>query len=88
MYTPQIGIDPWFAEGLAVYYETKLQPGTGRLMWPFWRGAFAAGFAGKRFNGGDLSVFQRNFHAGSYYLAAASSCASSPIATARTSCGS
>ena len=69
VYTPQIGIDPWFAEGLAVYYETKLQPGTGRLMWPLWRGAFAAGFAGKRFNGGDLSVFQRNFHAGSYYLA-------------------
>ena len=69
VYTPQIGIDPWFAEGLAVYYETKLQPGTGRLMWPLWRGAFAAGFAGKRFNGGDLSVFQRNFHAGSHYLA-------------------
>ena len=69
VYTPQIGLDPWFAEGLAVYYETKLQPGTGRLMWPFWRGAFAAGFAGKRFNGGDLSVFQRDFHAGSYYLA-------------------
>jgi len=69
VYTPQIGLDPWFAEGLAVYYETKLQPGTGRLMWPLWRGAFAAGFAGKRFNGGDLSVFQRNFHGGSFYLA-------------------
>ena len=56
VYTPQIGLDPWFDEGLAVYYETKLQPGTGRLAWPFWRGAFAAGFAGRRFNGGDLSV--------------------------------
>ena len=68
VYTPQIGLDPWFDEGLAVYYETKLQPGTGRLAWPFWRGSFAAGFAGRRFNGGDLSVVQRDFHAGSYYL--------------------
>ena len=38
---------PWFDEGLAVYYETKLQPGIGRLAWPFWRGSFAAGFAGQ-----------------------------------------
>jgi Tol biopolymer transport system component len=68
VYTPQIGLDSWFSEGLAVYYETKLQPGTGRLAWPFWRGAFAAGFAGKRFGGGDLSAFQRDFHAGSNYL--------------------
>jgi hypothetical protein len=69
VYSPQIGLDPWFDEGLAVYYETKLQPGTGRLAWPFWRGAFAAGFAGKRFGGGDLSAFQRDYHAGSHYLA-------------------
>ena len=68
VYSPQIGLDPWFHEGLAVYYETKLQPGTGRLAWPFWRGAFAAGFAGRRFSGGDLSSAQRDFHAGSYYL--------------------
>src|SRR4051812_27501003 len=68
VYTPQIGFDAWFAEGLAVYYETKLQPGSGRLAWPYWRGSFAAGFAGKQFNGGDLSVAQRDFYAGSYYL--------------------
>ena len=68
VYTPQIGFDAWFAEGLAVYYETKLQPGSGRLAWPYWRGSFAAGFAGKRFHGGDLSVAQRDFYAGSYYL--------------------
>jgi len=61
VYTPQIGLDPWFDEGLAVYYETKLQPGTGRLAWPFWRGSFAAGFAGRRFHGGDLSSAQRDF---------------------------
>jgi len=68
VYTPQIGLDPWFDEGLAVYYETKLQPGTGRLAWPYWRGSFAAGFAGRRFHGGDLSTAQRDFHLGSYYL--------------------
>jgi hypothetical protein len=68
VYTPQIGLDPWFNEGLAVYYETKLQSGIGRLAWPFWRGSFAAGFAGKRIHGGDLSVFQRDFHGGHQYL--------------------
>jgi hypothetical protein len=68
VYSPQIGLDSWFDEGLAVYYETKLQPGTGRLAWPFWRGAFAAGFAGRRFHGGDLSEFNRDFHAGMHYL--------------------
>ncbi len=68
VYTPQIGLDSWFDEGLAVYYETKLQPGTGRLAWPFWRGAFAAGYAGRRINGGDLHALQRDFHAGNNYL--------------------
>ena len=68
VYTPQIGLDAWFHEGLAVYYETKLQPGTGRLAWPFWRGSFAAGFAGRRFNGGDLSALNREFHGGTHYL--------------------
>ena len=68
VYTPQIGLDSWFAEGLAVYYETKLQPGVGRLSWPFWHGAFAAGLAGRRVNGGDLSGFNRDFFAGNNYL--------------------
>src|SRR6185369_10707113 len=57
VYSPQAGFDPWFDEGLAVYSETILQPGTGRLAWPFWNGVFAAGVAGKRINGGDLSAF-------------------------------
>jgi hypothetical protein len=67
-YTPQIGLDAWFDEGLAVYYETRLQPGIGRLAWPFWQGAFAAGVAGRHIDGGDLSVFNRDFHAGNHYL--------------------
>ncbi|HVR64340.1 MAG TPA: hypothetical protein VMU50_20710, partial [Polyangia bacterium] len=68
VYSPQIGLDSWFDEGLAVYYETRLQPGTGRLAWPFWRGAFAAAYAGRRITGGDLSEFQRDYHLGNHYL--------------------
>ena len=68
VYTPQDGLDPWFEEGLAVYYETKLQPGVGRLSWPFWHGAFAAGVAGHRINGGDLSAGNRDFFGGNHYL--------------------
>lgn len=66
--TPQIGMDFWFLEGLATYYESRLQPGTGRMAWPIWRGAFHAGFAEKRINGGDLSPFQRPFRWGNHYL--------------------
>jgi len=68
VYTPQAGLDSWFDEGLAVYYETKLQPGVGRLAWPFWHGAFAAGVAGHRINGGDLSFANRDFFGGNNYL--------------------
>ena len=68
VYTPQDGLDSWFDEGLAVYYETKLQPGVGRLSWPFWHGAFAAGVAGHRIDGGDLSFANRDFFGGNNYL--------------------
>jgi WD40-like Beta Propeller Repeat len=67
-YTPQDGFDSWFLEGLAVYYETHLQPGTGRISWPFWQGVFAAGVAGRHLDGGDLSVYDRDFHGGNNYL--------------------
>lgn len=67
-YTPQIGLDSWFHEGLAVYYETKLQPGIGRLSWPYWHGVFIAGVAGHRINGGDLSAFNRDFFSGNQYV--------------------
>lgn len=67
--SPQVGLDFWFLEGLATYYESRLQPGTGRMAWPAWRGTFHAGFANKRIRGGDLSAFQRPFHWGHHYLA-------------------
>ena len=67
-YTPQIGFDAWFDEGLAVYYETLLQPGVGRLAWPFWNGAFRAGVAGHFLRQGELSEFNRDAFVGNHYL--------------------
>lgn len=66
--SPQIGIDAWFAEGLATYYESALQKGTGRMAWPVWRGAFHAGYAGKTIRGGDFSTAQRPYSWGHHYL--------------------
>lgn len=66
--TPQVGLDSWFWEGLAVYYETKSQGGVGRLGSPFWHGLFAAGVAGRKPNGGWMSDFQRDQPFGANYL--------------------
>jgi hypothetical protein len=66
--SPQAGFDPWVQEGLATYYESRLQPGTGRMQSPLWEGAFHAGVAGHRINGGDLSFANRQFFFGNHYL--------------------
>lgn len=68
LYTPQIGLDSWFWEGLAVYYETKLQGGIGRLGSPYWHGIFAAGVAGRKPNGGWLNELQREQPYGANYM--------------------
>src|SRR4029453_8284297 len=69
-YTPQLGLDPWWQEGLAVYYETRLQ-GTGRPWTKNFDGLFAAGGQGASLNGGDLSFLQRRTAAGAQYLVGA-----------------
>lgn len=66
--TPQVGLDAWFWEGLAVHYEARMLPGVGRHASPLWRGMLAAGVAGRHINGGDLAAQQRVFFAGSHYL--------------------
>ncbi len=72
--TPQVGFDGWFIEGLATYYESRLQPRTGRMAWPAWRGMFHAGVAGRGVGGGDLSIFKRSsqwgnhYHVGSFFI--------------------
>jgi hypothetical protein len=65
--TPQYGLDSWFWEGLATYYEHHLQPGTGRLAWPAWDGMFHAAVVKKRLDGGDFSVLNRRLHWGHNY---------------------
>jgi hypothetical protein len=66
--SPQLGLDSWFHEGLATLYETQLQVGQGRMVSPFWEGAFHAGVAGRRIEGGDLSAANRGFVFGNHYL--------------------
>jgi len=67
-YSPQIGLDSWWQEGLAVYYETRLQ-GTGRLWTPYFEGLFAAGLqAVPSLHGGWLNVRKRGITAGGNYL--------------------
>lgn len=67
-YTPQVGLDSWFWEGLAVYYETRLQGGGGRLGSRYWNGVFRAGVTGRGIDGGDLSDLHRQTPYGSHYL--------------------
>jgi hypothetical protein len=66
--TPQYGLDSWFWEGLATYYEQALSPGTGRPGWPVWEGMFHAAVAGRRVHGGDLNELNRKIHWGNNYL--------------------
>ncbi|MGH2898224.1 MAG: hypothetical protein ACRDMZ_06080, partial [Solirubrobacteraceae bacterium] len=68
LFTPQIGFEPWFDEGLATHYEARLQPGVGRPTWPIFTGMFAAGYAGRHINGGDLSALGRLAPVGHHYL--------------------
>ncbi|MGE3672883.1 MAG: TolB family protein [Polyangiaceae bacterium] len=72
LYTPQIGLAPWFFEGLAVYYETRLQDGTGRLGTRYFEGFLAAGFQaeGEAVSGGLLSEFNRRVSFGHYLFGA------------------
>jgi hypothetical protein len=67
LYTPQIGYDPWFFEGLATHYEARLT-GIGRPVWPVFTGMFAAAYAGKPIGGGDMSAFARMAPTGHHYL--------------------
>lgn len=68
LYTPQLGYDPWFAEGLATHYEARLTPGLGRPVWPIFSGMFAAAYAGRDISSGELSSYARNAPVGHHYL--------------------
>jgi len=68
VYSPQAGLDSWWQEGLAVYYETRLQ-GSGRLWTKYFDGWFAAGVQDvSSLHGGWLNVEKRGVVAGGNYL--------------------
>jgi hypothetical protein len=68
IYSPQLGLDSWWQEGLAVYYETKLQ-GVGRLWTKYTDGIFAAGMQEvSTLHGGYLSPQKREVFTGGPYL--------------------
>lgn len=66
--SPQVGLDVWFWEGLATYYEDGLGGAAGRLHWPVWRGMFTAAYAGGGVDGDDLSEMKRAAPPGHHYL--------------------
>ncbi len=65
---PQIGLDLWFFEGLATYYESQLVEGVGRYGSPVWEAFFAAGVAETSIDGGRMSAFDRTIPYGPHYL--------------------
>ncbi len=67
--TPQGGFDPWFLEGLATYYEARLQPGVGRPRWPVFTSMFHAAYpGGDGLGGSSLSEYARLAVPGHHYL--------------------
>ena len=65
---PQTGLDLWFFEGLATYYESQLVEGVGRFGSPIWENVFAAGVADTSIDGGRLSELDRSIPFGAHYL--------------------
>jgi hypothetical protein len=58
---PNIFMESYFLEGLATYYEGRLERDTGRPHSPIWRGLFQSGLALRQgeIHSGDLSPGQR-----------------------------
>lgn len=67
-FTPQLGLDMWFWEGLATYYESRLTPGAGRMASPYWHQTLAAGFAGQDITSSALHTENRQIPFGGQYL--------------------
>jgi hypothetical protein len=70
LFSPQAGLDAWWHEGLAIYYETRLT-GLGRLDDKYFQGVFAAGVADLTINGGWLHFLNREPLFGAQYLVGA-----------------
>ncbi|HEV7556581.1 MAG TPA: hypothetical protein VGO00_14040, partial [Kofleriaceae bacterium] len=68
LYTPQIGYDAWFDEGIATHYEAKIMPQLGRPNWPIFTGMFAAAYSDEHMQSGDMSSLGRLSPVGHHYL--------------------
>lgn len=62
LYSPNDSIESWFMEGLATYYEGRLDRHAGRSRNPIWHALFLSGVAerGGRIGPGDLSSQNRD----------------------------
>lgn len=58
---PQAFLERWFTEGVAQFYESRLDRSVGRSFSPLYRGSFDSFVAMRRgrLGGGDLSLYQR-----------------------------
>lgn len=68
LWTPQLGYDAWFDEGIATHYEAKVSPQLGRPNWPLFTGMFAAAYADEHMSSGDMSQYGRLSSVGHHYL--------------------
>ncbi len=64
IFGPQNYLERWFTEGLAQYYEGRLEHRTGRPNSPLYRAALESGLdsRGGRVGPGDLTLFQRELY--------------------------
>ena len=69
LFSPAIGLEAWFHEGIAVFYETRLL-GLGRLNNQYVNGMLAAGVAGRRIDGGLANANHRTPNFGHYLVGA------------------
>lgn len=76
VYSPNAALESWFSEGLATYYEARLEHQVGRPTSPVWRTMFESGIAKQGgFRAGDLNNLNRrlipfgaNYLAGSHFI--------------------
>ncbi|MDQ3265612.1 MAG: hypothetical protein M3Y59_18470 [Myxococcota bacterium] len=70
VFSPNAMIEPWFSEGLATYYEARMDRRVGRPHSPIWTGVLEAGLASQGgFRGSDLNALNRHMYPwGAHYL--------------------
>lgn len=65
-FRPQDAFESWVWEGIAIYYESKLNPQRGRLNSHFWRQVFESQYAHQAFTPSDLFSENTDTYEGAY----------------------